>query len=147
MAIFLAFFAAFHYDGSWDPTVTSWTSLGRGSSHTVALLAFAGFFYVLTLVIGFVLNRFAKFPGLNAINGALGAVVGLAKTCLFLWVLLLIALLFPLSPDLRRDLNHSVLARTITQPNAQVDETARRSFPWFTQPFANELLKRDHLRP
>ncbi|MGH7709217.1 MAG: CvpA family protein [Vulcanimicrobiaceae bacterium] len=145
VALFVAVVAAFHYPGTWDATVVNYTQLSPGSAHAVALIAFAAVFYLITYAIGAALSRVAKLPLLNIVNGALGGVVGLAKALLLVWFVLFVALFFPLSPDLRRDLHGSTLAAFITQSNQSIDDGIRKSFPWFAQPFAKDYFKRDHV--
>ncbi len=135
VALFAALLAAFYYPGIWDAQVESVTHLGNGSSHIVALLLAGAIAYICVFAIGFVLERAAKLPVLGTVNGALGAVVGLGKSLVFVWVVLYVALWFPLSRDFRADLHRSALAAAITQPNEQLDGAIKNSFPWFQRPF------------
>jgi uncharacterized membrane protein required for colicin V production len=134
--------AAFVYPGMWDGFFATLAHLGPGSSHVVAMIVFAGFAYALVFALGAVLGTVAKLPVIGIANGALGGVVGLAKTTVFVWVVLYVALFFPLSHDLRQDLHHSWLVAMFEQPNAKLDGTLQSSLPSFVRPYSETLFAR-----
>jgi uncharacterized membrane protein required for colicin V production len=134
--------AAFVYPGMWDGFVASLTHLGPGSSHVVAMIAFAGVAYALVFALGAVLGTVAKLPVIGIANGVLGGMVGLVKATIFVWVVLYVALFFPLSHDLRQDLHESRLVAVLEQPNPKLDGTIRSSLPWFVRPFSESLFAR-----
>ncbi len=90
--------------------------------------------YLAVFAIGYVLERVAKLPVLGTINGVLGAVVGLGKALVFIWIVLYVALWFPLSGDFRADLHRSALASVITQPNERLDGAIRNIVPLVPAP-------------
>jgi uncharacterized membrane protein required for colicin V production len=142
VALFAALLAAFYYPGIWDAQVESTTHLGRGSSHVVAMLLAGAIAYLAVFAIGWVLERFAKLPVLGTVNGVLGGCVGLGKALVFIWIVLYVALWFPLSGDFRADLHRSALASAITQPNEALDGAIRNSFPWYQRPFTKSAFEK-----
>lgn len=141
VALFIAGVAAWQYAGQFDELVEHTTHLGNGSSHVIGMVAYAILAYIVVMVIAWVLGRFASLPIINIVNSAAGGVVGAAKALLGVWAVLYVALLFPLSPDLRSDLRHSSLVGMITQPNRGVDDVVEGVLPWFMRPLATPLLK------
>lgn len=141
IAIAVALWAAFHYTGSFDAPVERVVHLSPGSNHMLALILYAIFAYLTMLGISFVLDRFASLPLINIANAAGGALVGAIKGAVFVWAVLYVALLFPLSGDVRSDLRHSQLVHVETQPNQQIDDVVASVMPWFMRPFVAPLMK------
>ncbi len=142
VALAVAIVAAFLYPGMWDDAFANWTHLGPGSAHVVGMLAFAAVAYAIVATIGYFLGGIAKLPLLNIANALLGAGVGFVKATLFLWIVIFIALFFPLSKDLRADLGHSYIVAQLERPNGPIDTFLKRSLPWFAKPFSNGLFGR-----
>jgi membrane protein required for colicin V production len=142
IALAAAIAAAFFYPGMWDDAVAGWTHLGPGSAHVVAMAAFALLTYTVVIALGGALATIAKLPVLNAINGALGAGVGVVKSLILLWLLIFVALYFPLSKDLRADLGRSYIVSWLEKPNGDIDTMLKHSLPWFARPFSNGVFGR-----
>jgi uncharacterized membrane protein required for colicin V production len=142
LAIFVAIGAAFSYSGFWDGLAISMLHLGHGSAHVVGIVAYAAFAYAVVSATGFALGRVAKLPLIGIANGALGAAFGLAKSVLFVWVVLYIALLFPLSPDLRGDLHRSTFVAMLSSHDTALDDTLRASLPEFVRPYSEDVFAR-----
>ncbi len=142
VALFAALLAAFYYPGIWDAQVADTTHLTKGSAHVAAMLLAGAVAYLAVYAIGYVLERVAKLPVLGTVNGILGAVVGIGKALVFIWIILYVALWFPLSGDFRADLHRSVLASAITQPNEGLDGAIRSSFPWYQRPFTKGAFEK-----
>jgi uncharacterized membrane protein required for colicin V production len=142
VAFAAALAAAFVYPGNWDGFVATVTRLGPGSSHVIAMIVFATFAYAVVFAIGTFLGKLAKLPLIGTVNGALGAAVGLVKATIFVWVVLYVALFFPLSRDLREDLHRSWMVAVLEGPNARLDGSLRSSLPWFVRPFSESIFAR-----
>jgi uncharacterized membrane protein required for colicin V production len=142
VALGAAIVAAFTYSGALDALVAQRTHLGAGSAHMVAMVIFGLIAYAIVLALGLVLSGFAKLPLLNIVNGIGGAGVGLLKSLLFVWVVLYVALFFPLSHDVRDDLHHSYLVALIQAPNARLDDRLQAGLPPYVRPFAGSLFDR-----
>jgi uncharacterized membrane protein required for colicin V production len=145
IALAAAIWAALRYPGTFDETAMRYLHLGEGSAHVVGMIAFAAIVYVALLVLSNVLSKFAKLPIIGIGNSAGGAVVGVAKVLVGCWIVLYIALFFPLTHDLRLDLRHSQMVATVTEPNAQIDRFVRGTMPSFVRPLVDPLFERHHV--
>ncbi len=142
IALVAAIWAALRYPGTLDGYVESMLHLGPGSAHVIGMTAFAALVYIALLVISGALSRIAKLPVIGIGNGIGGAAVGIAKALVGVWIVLYVALFFPLSEDLRGDLHRSSLVAFVTSPNPQVDVVVRGTMPWFVRPFVAPLFAR-----
>lgn len=140
VALALGLWAGYRYNGSFDATIEGWMHLGPGSAHVVGMAGTAFFVYAILLVASLLLKRVAKLPVLGTGNAIAGAVLGVIKAGLVTWAVLYIALFFPLSPDLRKDLHSSALVAYITQSNAQLDRVIEGQMPWFIRPLVSPLF-------
>ena len=61
------------------------------------------------------------------------------------WVVLFVALFFPLSPDIRDGLHESQLAPYLTTYDGQVEEALLSTIPWFARPFVLPYFRRHRL--
>jgi uncharacterized membrane protein required for colicin V production len=145
LALVCSVWAGFAYGGFWDESIATSTHVGPGSSHALGLLAFSAEVYAIVSLIGFFLSRIASLPLIKIGNKVLGACVGLGKTSAFIWAVLYIALFFPLTEDLRRDLHQSTLASTMTQPYLHLDGSLHDSLPDFAKLFAAPYFERHHV--
>jgi membrane protein required for colicin V production len=142
IALGVAIAAAFFYPGMWDEPVAGFTHLGPGSAHVVGMACFALLAYIVVILIGSALSTVAKLPILNIINAGLGALVGVVKGAILLWLLIFVALYFPLSKDLRADLSRSYIVGWLEKPNGDIDTMLKHSLPWFARPFSNGIIGR-----
>jgi uncharacterized membrane protein required for colicin V production len=145
VAVFVAIVAAFRYDGSFDAGVTSVTGLTYGSAHAVGLLLFAILAYAAVMVIAWLLGRIAKLPFVGIANGIAGALIGACKALFGAFLVLYIALFFPLPADLRHDLHRSALVALVTQPDDAVDDAVRGLMPWLIRPFLIPFFSGHHV--
>ena len=134
--------AAFAYPGAWDGFVMSMLHLGSGSARVGGMFAYAVVAYTVVSAIGFALGRVAKLPIIGTANAALGSAFGLAKSMLFVWAVLYIALFFPLSRDLRDDLHRSRFVAMLSSDDAGLDDTLRSSLPQFVRPYSKDIFAR-----
>lgn len=145
VAFLIALGAAFLYPGTFDVMIKAYTHLGPGSAHVVGTVAFAAIAYAIVYAIGHALAQIAKLPLIATVNSAGGAAIGLFKGLAFLWIVLFVALYFPLTRDLRADLANSSIANALTQWNRGIDGGLRHGLPWFAQPIAQPWFGRHHL--
>ncbi|HEY9181433.1 MAG TPA: CvpA family protein [Candidatus Baltobacteraceae bacterium] len=122
------------YGGVLDKPLQQWLHLGPGSAHVVGMFAVGIGTYIVIMLIARALNVVAKLPVLGIGNALAGGAVGILKAAIGLWVLLYVALFFPLSRDIRTDLHRSLLVQVITQPNQRVDDAIIGSLPAFVRP-------------
>jgi hypothetical protein len=79
-------------------------------------------------------------PLIGTVNAILGAVVGFAKGAVYAWAILYVALLFPLSRDVRGDLHRSQLVAILQKPDAWFDEQLRDRLPDVMRPYGDPIL-------
>ncbi len=142
VAVVAGLVAPWFYNGAFDPFLENQVHLGPGSAHVVGMFLTGFIAYAIVLAIAWVLNRIAKLPIVNIANSLGGAAIGLLKGAVLVWFVLFVALYFPLSPDIRRDLHDSRLPVYFTQPDAQIDRAIESTIPWFARPFLNPYFKR-----
>lgn len=140
VALGLAFYTGFRYNGWLDKPIAAWMHLGPGSAHVVGMAASGFVVYLALLVASLILGRIAKLPVIGTGNAAAGALLGILKAGLVVWAVLYVALFFPLSTDLRGDLRHSALVNLIARPNVYVDRAIEAQMPWFIRPLVSPLF-------
>ena len=145
IALAAAIWAAIHYPGTLDPFFRDFVHLGDGSAHVVGMVVFALIVYVALMVISSMLSRIAKLPVIGLGNGLGGALVGVAKSLVGVWVVLYVLLFFPLTRDIRADFHNSMLVAFVTQENPQIDAFLRGTMPWFVRPMVAPLFARHHV--
>ena len=145
IAVALALIAPWFYNGSMDEWIAAITHLGAGSAHVIGMFLTAGLTYGIVLMLAWALDRIAHLPVIGTLNAVFGAGIGVIKAAILCWVLLYVALFFPLSSDLRADLHRSPLVGNLTAPNQRVDDTLLNLFPWFAKPFVSTYFKRHHV--
>lgn len=142
VALLLALVVPWFYNGALDGALATKVHLGPGAAHVVAMFLVGLATYVAVLLIGRVLNAIAKLPLLGTGNALAGGTIGLIKGTIGVWIVLYVALFFPLSRDIRTDLHRSTLVQWVTQPNARVDGAIIATLPSFARQFVNPLFAR-----
>lgn len=142
VALVLSLIAPWFYNGAFDGVLEKNVHLGPGAAHVVAMFLVGLATYVAVLLIARILNAVAKLPILGTGNAAAGGAIGLLKGAIGVWIVLYVALFFPLSRDIRADLHRSALVHWIVQPNARVDSAVIATLPWFARPLVNPLFAR-----
>ena len=142
IALAEAIWAAIHYPGTFDAFFRDVVHLGGGSAHVVGMVVFALVVYVALMVISSVLSRIAKLPVIGLGNGAGGALIGVAKAVVGVWVVLYVLLFFPLTRDIRTDFHNSMLVGLVTSENRQIDGMVQGTMPWFVRPLVAPLFAR-----
>ena len=142
IALACALWAAFAYRGELDSYARDYLNLGEGSAHVVGMAAFAIAVYVVLMLLSAALSRVARLPVIGLGNALGGAAIGVCKAALGLWLVLYVALFFPLTPDLRHDLHRSQLVAYLAEENPRVDALIKGTLPWFVRPFAQPFFNR-----
>jgi uncharacterized membrane protein required for colicin V production len=145
VAVTAALVTPWFYNGAFDPQIERLFNAGPGSAHVIGMFATGLITYVVILALARVLGTIAKLPLLGLGNALGGAVVGFAKGAILLWLVLFIALFFPLSPDIRTSLHQSRLAPYLVTYDAQLDDALLSTIPWFARPFVMPYFRRHHL--
>jgi uncharacterized membrane protein required for colicin V production len=145
VAVTAALVTPWFYNGSLDSQIERITNLGPGSAHVVGMFGTGLLTYVVLLFVARLLGSIAKLPLLGLGNAAGGAFIGFAKGAILLWLVLFIALFFPLSPDIRDGLHQSRLAPSLLIYDPPIDDAILSTIPWFARPFAMPYFRRHHL--
>ena len=145
VAVTAALVTPWFYNGALDGQIATLTKLGPGSAHVVGMFATGLLTYIVLLIVARLLGAVAKLPVLGLGNALGGAGVGFAKGAILLWLILFIALYFPLSPDIRADLHRSRFAPYLVLYDAPLDDAILSTIPWFARPFAMPYVRRHHL--
>lgn len=141
-ALLLSLITPWFYNGAFDATLRGALRVGAGAAHVIALFLVGLATYVAIMLAARALSAVAKMPIIGTGNAVAGAAVGLIKGAVFVWLLLYIALFFPLSPALRRDFHASPLVRAFAAPDATIDDRAIATLPSFARPFLRFLAAR-----
>ncbi len=142
VALFFSILTPWFYNGALDGFISGITHLGPGSAHVIGMCLTGLITYAVLIAISMVLDKVARLPILGIFNAVAGAAVGLAKAAIFCWLVLYVALFFPLSPDIRADLHRSSLAAAVTAWDPTIDGMLYSTLPWFAKPVAEPFFKR-----
>jgi uncharacterized membrane protein required for colicin V production len=145
IAVTAALVTPWFYDGALDSQIAGISKLGPGSAHVIGMFGTGLLTYVVLLFVARVLGAIAKLPVLGIGNALGGAFVGFLKGAILLWLVLFIALFFPLSPDIRDGLHQSRLAPSLVTYDAPIDDAILSTIPWFARPFVLPYFRRHHL--
>jgi uncharacterized membrane protein required for colicin V production len=145
VAVTAALVTPWFYNGSLDPQIERLANLGPGSAHVIGMFATGLATYIVILIVARVLGSVAKLPLLGLGNSLGGALIGFAKGAILLWLVLFIALFFPLSRDIREGLHQSRLAPYLVTYDAPIDDAILSTIPWFARPFVMPYFRRHHL--
>jgi membrane protein required for colicin V production len=145
VAMILAFITPWFYGGVFDRPLQRALHVGPGSAHVIGMFVVGVATYAAVLLAARVLNVVAKLPVLGFGNALGGAAVGLFKGAVLVWLILYVALFFPLSRDLRHDLHRSRLAALLTAPNGRIDDALSATLPWFARPLMQPVFRRHHV--
>ncbi len=145
VAVVAGLVAPWYYNGTFDAWLESQVHLGAGSAHVVGMFATGFIAYAIVIAISWGLSRIAKLPVLNIGNSIGGAAIGLLKGAVLLWLVLFVALYFPLSPDIRTDLHKSRLAPYFVTFDANIDKSIESIIPWYARPALWPYFHRHHL--
>jgi len=142
IALCVAIWAALHYPGVLDQAARDYGHVNEGSAHVVGMIVFALIVYVALLAISAILAGIAKLPVIGIGNALGGAAVGIVKAAVGIWVVLYVALFFPLTRDLRTDLHNSQLVAIVTSENPYIDGVVKNTMPWFVRPLVQPIFAR-----
>lgn len=126
-------------------------SLGQQLGVSVAVAHLIGFWLLFLVVfaavraLGWFLERVASLPIIKIVSGVGGGVVAAAKAVLLLWLLLFVALFFPISPDVRSAMRNSPSSRLIDSLDAPAYAMLEGALPKSVRIVAASILKHHRL--
>jgi membrane protein required for colicin V production len=145
VAVVAALITPWYYNGAFDPWLEKNAHLGTGPAHVAGMFLTGIITYVVVIAASWVLTGIAKLPVLNVGNALGGAAIGLLKGAFLVWLVLFIALYFPLSREIRKDLHESKLAPFFTQENHTIDGAIVATVPVFARRFLEPYVARHHV--
>lgn len=144
-AVLLAVAVPFYYNGFFDIFFENTLKMDVVSAHITGLVATGILVYCIVMALFWIVARFARLPVLGAGNTLGGGLVGFAKGIIFLWIVLFVALLFPLSTEVRADLHRSRLVAILAVQSRRVDAAIYGKLPDFAKPFVKAYLEQRQL--
>jgi uncharacterized membrane protein required for colicin V production len=122
-------------------------SLGRQWQLSVAVAHLIGFWLLFLIVfaairaLGWLLERALSLPLIKVVSGIGGGIVASAKAVLLLWIILFVALFFPIATDVRTAMRASPSARAIDALDVPAYAMLEESLPKSVRLVADDILK------
>ena len=145
LAIILAWVAAGAFAGTMSPALQKTLGLSPASAHLVGFWLVFLFTFAVTRAAGWALERVTAQPVLRIASGIGGGIVACAKALLVLWLVLFVALFFPIAKDVRAILKRSPTVETIEVLDRPAYAMLTASLPQRTHPFVRMFLDHHHL--
>jgi membrane protein required for colicin V production len=145
VAMIAGIVAPWYYNGILDEPIAQATKLALPIAHVAAMAMTGIAAYVITLVVASILKGFAKLPVLGLGNAIAGAAIGLIKGSVAIWIVLFVALFFPLTKPIRASLHQSQLAPYFVEYDGAIDEALLATVPVFVRPWLVPLFKNHHV--
>ncbi|MBV8583969.1 MAG: CvpA family protein [Candidatus Eremiobacteraeota bacterium] len=145
VALAAAAIVPWYYNGVLDGPIHEATGVVLPIAHLIGMAASSIVAYVIVMAIGAVLGRVKKIPVLGFGNALAGGAVGLVKGAVLIWIVLFVALFFPLTKSVRASLHASQLAPFFVSSYAPVDLAIENTIPLFARPFVMPIFNRHHV--
>ncbi len=145
VAVLLAVAVPLYYNGMLDSIFEKTLKMNAGSAHITGMIVTGLIVYGVIVLLLWVISRYTELPALGAGNAVGGGIIGFVKGAILLWVILFIALLFPLSTSVRTDLHRSHLVAILAQQNKRVDNAIYNRLPDLAKPLVKPILERQQV--
>jgi uncharacterized membrane protein required for colicin V production len=145
LAIILAWALAGAFAGAMGPTFQAHFGLSPASAHLVSFWLLFLFVFGATRAAGWAVERVTARPVLKVASGIGGGFVACAKAVLALWLILFIALFFPVAPDVRATLSRSPSVVAIEALDKPAYAMLSASLPRRARPLVRLFLDSHHL--
>jgi uncharacterized membrane protein required for colicin V production len=145
LAIIIAWIAAGSFAGLMSPTMEKTFGLSQASGHLASFWLLFLFVFAATRAAGWAIEKITAKPVLKFASGIGGGFVSCAKAVLALWLVLFIALFFPIAQDVRATLKLSPTVTAIEALDRPVYAMLEESLPSRARPFARLFLDKHHL--
>ncbi|HEY1428179.1 MAG TPA: CvpA family protein [Candidatus Tumulicola sp.] len=141
VALVAGFIAPWWYNGALDAQIATAAHISAGQAHVAGMVLTGIAAYVAVLVAASIVGRIAKLPIIGTGNALGGAIVGFVKGAAIVWVLLFVALCFPLTPQVREQLRTAHLPGYFTAFDDTAGNAIQRYVPSFAQPLVAPLVR------
>ncbi|MGH7738283.1 MAG: CvpA family protein [Candidatus Tyrphobacter sp.] len=145
VAVVLAVAAPFYYNGFFDSLFENGAKMNPGSAHITGIVVTGVIVYGIIMLLLWLIGRYTHLPALGAGNAIGGGIIGLGKGVILLWVALFVALLFPLTTEVRTDLHKSHLVAVLQEQNQRVDTAIQSKVPALVRPLVDPILQRENV--
>lgn len=144
-SIILAWIAAGATAGTLSAGIGPAWHLQPATAHLIAFWIIFLTVFVALRALGFLAERVSKLPVMRVASGIGGGFIACVKAVLILWLVLFVALFFPIAPDVRDALRNSRSVPVIELLDRPALAIIEGSLPWFARQVAHPILKRHHL--
>jgi uncharacterized membrane protein required for colicin V production len=145
LAIILAWVAAGALAGTMSPALQKTLGFSPASAHLVGFWLLFLLTFAATRAAGWAFERVTARPVLRIASGIGGGIVACAKATLALWLVLFVALFFPIAQDVRTILKSSPSVETIEALDRPAYAVLTASSPRRARPFVRVFLDHHHL--
>jgi uncharacterized membrane protein required for colicin V production len=145
LALIMAWVLAGAFAGTMSPALQNSLGLSPASSHLASFWLLFLFVFGATRAAGWAVERLTAKPMLRVVNGVGGGIVACAKAVLALWLVLFIALFFPVAADVRATLSRSPSVLAIQALDRPAYAMLTASLPRRARPFVRVFLDHHHL--
>ncbi|HEV2037870.1 MAG TPA: CvpA family protein [Candidatus Eremiobacteraceae bacterium] len=145
LALIIAWSLAGTFAGTMSPALQKNVGLSPASSHLASFWLLFLFVFGATRAAGWVVERMTAQPALRVVSGIGGGIVACAKAILALWLVLFVALFFPIAPDVRATLRKSPTVAAIEALDRPAYAMLIASLPHRARPFVRVFLDHHHL--
>lgn len=145
VALVAALVVPWYYNGILDPPIHDIAGLAIPLAHIAGMVISSIVAYVIVLVVASFLSRVKSVPVLGLGNSLGGAAIGFAKGAILVWLILFVALFFPLTTAVRGTLHQSRLAPFFVAYDANIDHAVMATIPAFALPWVMPFFRRHHV--
>ena len=131
--------------GSMTPAMQAVLRVSPAAAHLAAFWLLFLFVFAATRAAGWLAERITAKPVLRVVNRIGGGMVACAKGVLALWLVLFVALFFPVAPEVRSTLRASPSVDVIETLDGPAYAMLTASLPGRARPFVRAFLNRHHL--
>lgn len=145
VALVAALVVPWYYNGILDPPIHSVTGMATPMAHLAGMAVSSIVAYAIVLAVASFLSRVKSVPVLGLGNSLGGAAVGFVRGAILVWLILFIALFFPLTVPVRDSLHASRLAPLFVAYDANIDHAVMSTIPAFALPWVLPFFRRHHV--
>lgn len=134
-----------YYNGILDTPIHEVTGLAVPLAHVAGMAVSGIVAYIIVLIVASFLSRVKSVPVLGLGNALGGAAIGMVKGSILIWLILFVALYFPLTVPIRSSLHESRLAPFFVAFDSNIDHAVMSTIPTFALPWVMPFFNRHHV--